>query len=292
MAVGEERICSVDDIPGLSQHFFVTGDGVRLHYTVCGHGPCILLLHGFGSDSSCYAYAMDALCDHFRVYALDQRGHGLSDKPDYGMKIARLAADVRALLSHEHIARVGMVGHSMGCAVIWSYIELFGEEGLSSLSFIDEPPMILGDFEWPDTERRNAGAFVTDIHAYARWPERPFHEDPFAWPLPNPLPGTWYSKKLLRPQWTGNRAALSRLLLNHAAQDWRDLIPRVKTPALIFTGHCSGWMESQRWMASVMQNASLSVFSQEESGGHDLFFQNPVRFDRELREFLLIHASV
>ena len=37
--------------------------------------------------------------------------------------------------------QVTVVGASMGCAVIWSYIELFGEERLSQAVFVDQAPL-------------------------------------------------------------------------------------------------------------------------------------------------------
>lgn len=281
----EKPLHCLEDIPGLVHKTFCTNDGVRLHYVDIGCGPCVVLLHGFGIDCTFWTYTLAALSEHFRVLALDQRGHGQSGKPDYGMKIARLACDVREWLEHENISCASFVGHSMGCAVIWSMIEQFGQSGVERLAFVDEPPMVLGDSGWSDEERRNAGAFVTNIHAFSPYPQTTGHVDDAAWPLKPRLPDTPYSKALHHPAWE-RPPALRRLMFNHACQDWRDLLPRITRPVLIFTGEHSDWLQSQRWMQSVMPDTALSCFPTEESGDHDLFFKNPIRFNRELLVFL------
>ena len=48
-----------------------------------------------------------------------------------GFHVARLAADLRELLTQLNLSEVTLVGSSMGSAVIWSYIYLFGEERLA-----------------------------------------------------------------------------------------------------------------------------------------------------------------
>jgi hypothetical protein len=60
------------------------------------------------------------------VVRYDLRGHGDSDQPAWGHHVARYAADLRDLLEHLDLSNVTLVGASMGCAVIWSYIEIFG----------------------------------------------------------------------------------------------------------------------------------------------------------------------
>ena len=60
------------------------------------------------------------------------------DCPLQGSHVARLAADLRDLLTQLDLSEVTVVGSSMGCAVIWSYIYLFGEERLAQVRAV--PP--------------------------------------------------------------------------------------------------------------------------------------------------------
>lgn len=61
-----------------------------------------------------------------------------------GYHVSRLAADLRELLTQLELAEVTVVGTSMGCAVIWAYIELFGEDRLARAVFVDQAPLQVG----------------------------------------------------------------------------------------------------------------------------------------------------
>jgi hypothetical protein len=71
-----------------------------------------------------------------QVYAYNQRFHGDSDSPSHGFHVARLAADLRDFLAALQLTDVTVVGSSMGCAVIWSYVELFGLQRLKQAVFV------------------------------------------------------------------------------------------------------------------------------------------------------------
>lgn len=58
-------------------------DNTKINYEISGSGPLIILLHGFGNDSSMWPTAgwMDLLSVKHTVAAMDLRGRGKSDKP-------------------------------------------------------------------------------------------------------------------------------------------------------------------------------------------------------------------
>lgn len=78
-----------------------------------------------------------------RVVAPDLRHHGGSGKTPHGRRVSRLAADLGELLEGLGIEGATVVGASMGCAVIWAYVELFGHarlvrgEGLRGIRLAD-----------------------------------------------------------------------------------------------------------------------------------------------------------
>jgi pimeloyl-ACP methyl ester carboxylesterase len=87
-----------------------TGD-VRLHAVVGGDGPPLLLIHGWPGSWYYWRLVMPALARDFEVVAVDQRGIGLSDKPETGYDTATLANDLVGLmdaLGHEQFAVVGV----------------------------------------------------------------------------------------------------------------------------------------------------------------------------------------
>jgi pimeloyl-ACP methyl ester carboxylesterase len=86
-----------------------TGE-LRLHAVIGGDGPPLLLVHGWPETWYAWRLLMPALARDFRVVAVDQRGIGLSDKPEDGYDTATLANDMVAAmdaLGHERFAVVG-----------------------------------------------------------------------------------------------------------------------------------------------------------------------------------------
>ena len=92
--------------------------GQRIHYTVEGAGPLVILQHGILLDARSWKQSgiTDALSDRFRVACVDSLGHGLSDKPadpaQYGQ--AQRAGDIVAVIDDLGCERAHVVGHSMG----------------------------------------------------------------------------------------------------------------------------------------------------------------------------------
>jgi pimeloyl-ACP methyl ester carboxylesterase len=99
--------------------------GVRLHYEV--HGPDLgaplIVVHGFASDYRLNWVGtrwQEALTTAgFRVFGLDCRGHGRSDKPHdpaaYALDI--LARDITRWLDHLELESAAYLGYSMGARI-------------------------------------------------------------------------------------------------------------------------------------------------------------------------------
>jgi len=109
-----------------AEDFFFDSAGVKIHYTVEGKGEPVLLIHGFGADIRTNWSApgiINELSDTFQVIAIDNRGHGRSEKPHdpraYGMQMVE---DSLRLLDHLRIPKAHVVGYSMGgritCAIV------------------------------------------------------------------------------------------------------------------------------------------------------------------------------
>jgi non-heme chloroperoxidase len=108
------------------QTTFKTSDGVNLSYLRAGNGLPVILLHGFLESGACFKSQAQILVEQYDVIVLDQRSHGESEKVPFGLQVARLSKDLFELVTALNLERVSLLGHSMGAAVIWSYIELFG----------------------------------------------------------------------------------------------------------------------------------------------------------------------
>jgi len=108
---------SVSGAPNLPEGFadtfssrYVDIGELRLHAVIGGEGPPLLLVHGWPQNWYQFRMVMPALARDFQVIVVDQRGIGLSDRPEGGYDTRTLANDVIALadaLGHERFAIVG-----------------------------------------------------------------------------------------------------------------------------------------------------------------------------------------
>jgi pimeloyl-ACP methyl ester carboxylesterase len=119
-----------------------------------GDGQPIVLLHGLASSSRIWEQVAGRLAPRWRVVALDQRGHGRSDKPDGGYDFATIVADGRAALAALAVERPLLVGHSWGgnVALQWAVEAGPGPRGLVLVDggFLDPARRM----SWAEAEQR------------------------------------------------------------------------------------------------------------------------------------------
>ena len=105
------------------QHQFIEVNDVRLHYTISGQGPLVLLLHGFPEFWYSWRHQIAPLAETHTVVAVDQRGYNTSSKPNsiaaYG--IDQLVADIRAFIPALGFTEATIVGHDWGGIVAWAF---------------------------------------------------------------------------------------------------------------------------------------------------------------------------
>lgn len=103
-------------------------DGVKLHYLTAGHGPAVVLLHGYAETSLMWKPIMPALAEHFTVVAPDLPGIGDSAIPERGLDMKSAAATMHSLVKSMGIDRAGVVGHDIGLMVAYAYAAQFPAE--------------------------------------------------------------------------------------------------------------------------------------------------------------------
>ena len=89
---------------------------VTLNYAEQGstEGVPVILLHGMGDSWRSFEPVLEFLPDYYHVFALSQRGHGDSSKPEKGYLYNDFASDLAAFLDALGIKEAVLVGHSMG----------------------------------------------------------------------------------------------------------------------------------------------------------------------------------
>jgi len=98
-------------------------------YIDIGSGAPLVLIHGVGLRLEAWLPQIAALCTDHRVIAIDNRGHGLSDKL-YDADVYHpwiMAEDAVALLDHLGLAEVNLAGHSMGAMIAGGMAATFGK---------------------------------------------------------------------------------------------------------------------------------------------------------------------
>jgi pimeloyl-ACP methyl ester carboxylesterase len=104
--------------------FFTNRSGLRLHYLRWGAstGVPMVMLHGLRAYAQTWESLVQSLGEDYCVYALDQRGRGLSDwaKPDT-YHTQSYVEDLEDLIAYLGLQRFVLLGHSLGGANALEY---------------------------------------------------------------------------------------------------------------------------------------------------------------------------
>jgi len=103
-------------------------EGVKLHYLTAGHGPAVILLHGYTQTSRMWRPLIPQLASKFTVIAPDLPGIGESDIPKDGLDMKSAALRIHALAKSLGVTKVRVVGHDIGLMVAYAYAAQFPAE--------------------------------------------------------------------------------------------------------------------------------------------------------------------
>lgn len=277
--------------PSVTDGWFTTNDGVKLHYLEAGTGSALVMIPGWSQSAMEFKHQLAGLSDKYHVYAIDMRGHGDSEKPDHGYRIQRLSEDVHEFLAAKDLSGVTLAGHSMGCSVIWGYWEQYGGDRLSKLILVDQMPVITSNPAWSAKELEDAGAI---FDAKSLFETVNGLAGPDGVKMTNGFITGMFTKQyspdvvkwVIQENLKFPREYAARLLFDHATNDWRDVIPRINVPTLVVGGKASlvPW-KSQVWVGSQIKGARTEIFDENEGGAHFMFIENPEKFNRLVKEF-------
>ena len=103
-------------------------DGMKLHYLTAGHGPAVILLHGYTQTSRMWRPIIPLLAEKFTVIAPDLPGIGDSEIPTTGLDMKTAAIRIHGLAKSLGVERARVVGHDIGLMVAYAYAAQFPAE--------------------------------------------------------------------------------------------------------------------------------------------------------------------
>jgi pimeloyl-ACP methyl ester carboxylesterase len=248
---------------------FFTYDGTQLHYTDCGEGQAVLLLHGWGCNTETFKAIHPFLEAHFRVLTVDFAGFGQSDEPKDVWGVEEYTRSIEALAKSEGVEEPILIGHSFGGRVSIVFasrnrvrkvilVDAAGVKPRRSLAYYRKvytfklmkhlAHLLLGReraAEWIESRRAKAGS-----SDYSQ-----------ATPM--------------------MRAILSKVV----NEDLCHLMPKISAPTLLFWGEndTATPLADAKKMESLIPDAGLVTVA---GAGHFSFLENPQLFERVLASFL------
>src|SRR6266566_244081 len=96
----------------------VKTESVQLHYLTAGHGPAVILLHGYAENSRMWRPIIPLLAEKFTVIAPDLPGIGDSSIPPDKIDMLSAANRIHALVRSLGVEKARVVGHDIGLMVV------------------------------------------------------------------------------------------------------------------------------------------------------------------------------
>ncbi|MFJ3863776.1 alpha/beta fold hydrolase [Streptomyces nigra] len=245
----------------------VVRDGVRL---VCrdwgGSGRPVLLLHGLAGHAGEWDVPAQRLSPRYRVVAVDQRGHGASERHPRDVSRAAYVADVVAVADHLALRRPVLVGQSLGghTAMLVAAAHPGLVRGLVLVEAgpgdpnPDTPADIgkwLGSWPTPFPSREAAAAFLGGGPVGAGWAAGPEEHDDGFWPR-------------------FDRNVMVRSLAENAQRSFRSEWEQVACPTLVVLGQSS--FVPAREVDDMLRGQRPTTTAMSIPGtGHDLHLEQP-----------------
>ena len=261
-------------------------NGTTIFYHDAGIGPALFALHGgLGFDHSYMLRALSGLTDSCRIVAPDHRGNGRSGRPpEDTFSMAQFARDLEALRIHLRVEKLGVVGHSYGGFIALQYALDF-PDAISHLVLVDT-----------EADSGDADRVLESARTRSQAPEvmaallcEEQSDEEFALNVAVTQPLYFHDPVLAGHALHGavfsqyGNARGAELLSDY---DVKRRLGELRMPTLIVCGRddfVTPVAQSIR-IAAGIAGSQIVVF---EKSGHFPMFEEPLRFTRTLREFLL-----
>jgi microsomal epoxide hydrolase len=265
------RRAAADGAFAARSRFFVTSDGVRLHYLESGPrlGHTIVFVPGWTMPAWIWQPQMRAFAQRYHVVAFDPRGQGDSDAPASGYEPGRRGQDIAELIANLEPVPVLLVGWSLGVLDTLAYVRAHGDEKVAGLVLVDNS---VGE-EPPPRGPRHRTPVLPHAIAMHRFVAGMFHHRPSETYLDRLTEAT------LRTPEPASRALLAYPM---PRTYWRQAVYSTSRPVLYVVR--PGWLSEQA--ANLARNRPGTQIAVFGDAGHALFVDDAARFNTLLAGFL------
>jgi non-heme chloroperoxidase len=257
-------------------HHVRLSTGVRVRYLEQGPraGRPVIVLHGLADTWFSFSRVVPGLAVAHRVFALDLRGHGASDRAENGYTPADMAADVVAFMDALGIRRATVVGHSMG-SFVGQHVALAAPGRVSGLVLIGSATAVRNEVT---LQLKDALAALPDAV-----PDE-FAREFQASTVHGPVPAEFMAQVVAdcrTPPTRVLRAALDGLLATARFEGLRG----EKIPALLIWGDRDGMFSraDQEALVAALPIASLRIY---RDAGHAPHWERPTEIVRDVSRFI------
>lgn len=273
----------------ISNQIFVTApDGIKVAVQEYGNpkGREIVFVHGLdGSHLDWMEQYESPLLRKYRIITYDLRGHGFSGKPtqaSYYSDGKRWGEELHSVIAVKHLKRPVLVGWSLGGPIITNYLGLYGDAHVAGLVYVDgvielKPAFLVSH---PATA---AALTSSQLSAYLEGTRQFIRQCFFKQPSPSAFALLYANAALASPEMV--RQAFTGLSIPAAS-----VLPKVTVPTLYIYGEKDNLVSPQMVTRARQLLPHLKVILYPQTG-HASFWEQPVRFNKDLDRFLRQQAA-
>jgi non-heme chloroperoxidase len=260
---------------GVSDRFFRTSDGVKLHYLEAGRGPeTMVFIPGWLMPAVVFEAQVRELSRRFRVISFDPRSQGKSEVFSGAHTPEARCRDIHELLKVVKPTRPILAGWSLGVMEVLDYLAHYQVADLAGLVLIDNS---IGEGRPPgsggSSKSGSGSSGPRDRSAYLR----DFTLSLTKKPLTDPLFKAIYASTLQVPQ----EAARELLRKPYPREYWRDTLLAQSVPVL----YTIRPRYEEQGEALLRKRPSLAKVELFNEAGHALFLDEPTRFNSVVTAF-------
>jgi non-heme chloroperoxidase len=252
--------------------FFMTSDGVRLHYRSKGAGRPIVFVPGWTMPGEIWEPQIREFSPRYRTIALDPRAQGSSEMTGEGLFNGRRGRDVRELLEHLNLSDVVLVGWSMGVREVLTSI---GESGTARIGAI---ALVEGDL-WVQGDPASRMEMVRRLQADRKSFTRDFVRGMYV----QPQTQEYFDRVTEMSMKTPTSAAATLMVASAVGPDtdMRQYFAKIDKP-LLYVGVLAKRAQTEALKAAV-PSARIELL---DGAGHALFVDQAERFNALLEQLI------